>query len=507
MMPCQPIQQARTIARPSHRQRGVALVLTLLICIVLVSLALTYGRAMRVELQAAANYQASAEATAVARGAVEAVLVMGDDVPVEAVDIGEGTFWIIRPNYDDDRTHAFGLVDEGGKINLNVADRETLEKLPLMDDQLASAVLEWRGDTGGGDAEGDEDSEGDAPAGGLVGGGEIKGEPFESVAELLMIHRFTPIVVFGEDANRNGILDANEDDGDTLSPPDHSDGRLHRGLWDFVTIWSRPPPAPQAADLADDDDDEGLGLEETPDAPGGSVNVDVNSSSSSTIRRAIEPVFGEARAGEIASRIRSTRPHRNIIDLMYNAQITAEELVTIESLLSVGRSRGGGGGGGGGRGGGGGAIVNINTAPRAVLAALPGLDEADADALIAHRESGGLTDPQDTLEAMATGDVMASVAWITQVLEREKAIRVGDVATTRSFVRSADIVAVNSDGRAFERIRIVVDFSEGDGRLLAWQRLTHLGWPLPRDWQQQLRDGTAGTDLQTERSSGVTGWQ
>jgi len=46
-------------------------------------------------------------------------------------------------------------------------------------------------------------------------------------------------VLFGEDYNRNGLLDPNEDDGDESFPPDNADGELYRGVEPFLTVWSR----------------------------------------------------------------------------------------------------------------------------------------------------------------------------------------------------------------------------------------------------------------------------
>lgn len=506
------------------RRRGAALIIALLICIVLVSLVLTYGRNIRVEMQAASNYEASAQAMAVARGAVEAVRIMGDDAPVEAVDVGEGTYWILHPGYGDDGTYAFGLADEGGRINLNYASREMLSKLPRMTDETASAIIGWRGDGAEGDGWG---------YGSLDESYRNKGEAFETVAELMLVHGMDAIVLFGEDANFNGMLDPNEDDGDLLAPPDNADGKLDRGLWDLVTIHSREAEGGDGtvgeADTGSEESP-GLGEDEESGGEGGGGRggqVDANSSRRSELREALAEALGEERASEVASRIRSNRPHRNLIDLMYKAELTPDEMPMIEGIITVSRRGGGGrggdgegGGDGGGEGGGEGggigggegegaeaneglrqaAIVNVNTAPREVLAALPALDEADADALISQRESGGIDGILASAEAIAAGDVMGSIAWVTQVLDREKAVAIGDVITTRSFVRSADIVAISPDGRAFERVRVVLDFSEGEGQLQSWQRLTHRGWPLPRDWQRQLREGVAASELEIDRT-------
>ena len=48
-------------------------------------------------------------------------------------------------------------------------------------------------------------------------------------------------VLYGEDANLNGILDPNENDGDVLPPTDNADGLLQPGLLEYVTIYSQEP--------------------------------------------------------------------------------------------------------------------------------------------------------------------------------------------------------------------------------------------------------------------------
>ncbi|HID21409.1 MAG TPA: hypothetical protein EYP14_03300, partial [Planctomycetaceae bacterium] len=49
----------------------------------------------------------------------------------------------------------------------------------------------------------------------------------------------TPELLYGEDANRNGLLDPNEDDGDVSPPDDNADGVLDRGWVAYLTAYSR----------------------------------------------------------------------------------------------------------------------------------------------------------------------------------------------------------------------------------------------------------------------------
>ena len=66
-----------------------------------------------------------------------------------------------------------------------------------------------------------------------------KNRPLETIEELLSIRWFNGRILYGEDYNRNGYLDSNEDDGpEGLFPPDNGDGILDRGLLPYITILS-----------------------------------------------------------------------------------------------------------------------------------------------------------------------------------------------------------------------------------------------------------------------------
>jgi len=79
-----------------------------------------------------------------------------------------------------------------------------------------------------------------------------------------------------------------------------------------------------------------------------------------------------------------------------------------------------------------------------------------------------------------------------------KLVQWGGRITTKSYQYSADIIAVSSDGRAFKRVRIIVDSRETPARIVYRKDLTSNGWPLPQDVLDQLRSGNG---LQTTLSS------
>jgi len=84
-------------------------------------------------------------------------------------------------------------------------------------------------------------------------------------------------------------------------------------------------------------------------------------------------------------------------------------------------------------------LINVNTAPEAVLNCLPGLTGTTYPAaLIAHRRN-------------KTADDLKSIAWVTDVLKQDAAAQVGPYLTTRSYQFSADVVAVGHGRRAMRR--------------------------------------------------------
>src|SRR5205823_764619 len=63
--------------------------------------------------------------------------------PAEAVGVGDGYFWILRPDPDQSQTYAFGIADESAKLNLNTATSSRMQLLPGMTADVADAILDW----------------------------------------------------------------------------------------------------------------------------------------------------------------------------------------------------------------------------------------------------------------------------------------------------------------------------------------------------------------------------
>jgi DNA uptake protein ComE-like DNA-binding protein len=153
------------------------------------------------------------------------------------------------------------------------------------------------------------------------------------------------------------------------------------------------------------------------------------------------------------------------------------------------------GGQGAGAGGQGGAtvsnpgLVNVGTASREVMRALPGIEDADAMSLASARDAGA--------------DI-SSTAWVATVVSQQKAGAINGLITAKSSCFSADILAVTADGRAFHRVRVMIDGSKSPPAIISRRDLTALGWPLGQDLRLALRNGAGLTGsgmLQSVRST------
>jgi len=428
------------------------LIVTIWIVLILAGLVLVFSRSTRVEAIASANYVAAVQADAIARGSLEyikaqllssqetVILTQGEDL-YEAVELESGFFWILHPNLSDDRNYTYGLTDEGSKINLNSATEEMLLKLPGMTSELASAIIDWR----------DTDSE-ITPGGAeseyyllLADPYYCKNEPLETVEEILLLRGASEEILYGEDTNKNGVLDVNENDAGESEPPDNKNGRLDRGVYDYVTVYSRQPNVSQD----------------------GQSRINVNDTNAAEqLSNLLRELIKDDRYFTVMDAARDGRPYANILDFYYRSGLTIEEFKQIADRLTTQSQNTLTG------------LVNVNTAPREVLLCLPEMTENDADELISKRASLDETD-------------LATIAWVAEVLPQEKAVAIGAHITTSSFQYSADIIGVSRNGRAYRRYRVVLDMQQGAPRVVYWKSLHHLGWPLDPDILNALRTGNS----------------
>ncbi len=259
------------IVRSARQQRRGYVLLVVTIVVILLSLAAwSYMNKMVLEQEATMMYGRDVEARMAAESAIEYTAIQigllqtqqSQDVfhnpglfrgqVLSEVDNARGQcrFTILVPNElssDKGSSVRFGLARETAKFNINrltefegddddtTTPYDAISFVPGMTEEIVNAILDW--------IDSDEERR--------VGGAEsadyeglavpysARNAPLESVDELLQIQGITPALFYGEDANRNGMLDSNEDDGNESQPDDNADGILDAGWREYFTASSK----------------------------------------------------------------------------------------------------------------------------------------------------------------------------------------------------------------------------------------------------------------------------
>ena len=229
------------------------LVVVLVVCLGLVSLALVLGHSMLMAYRGADNELAGRQADAATLGAVQYAeslmtnVTTPGDVPdpatyqTAAVPVGGGQFWFIGQPIDGGTKGttgtadqpAFGLVDEASKLNLNRATFDMIRLLPNMTDDLAQAIVSWRTVPS---TNGAASSTATTSTGVSITSGPVKQGFMESVDELgLVIGGTDTTLLYGDDVNLNHVLDPEE----TGTAGNLGNGQFTAGLFEYCTVYSR----------------------------------------------------------------------------------------------------------------------------------------------------------------------------------------------------------------------------------------------------------------------------
>ena len=384
----------------------------------------------------------------------------------------------------------YGVADECAKLNVNSLILQdptgetlyaALMKLTNMTEEIADAIVDW--------LDADETQRPSGAEAGIYQGFSppyaCKNGPISSLEELLLVRGVTPQLLFGNDRNRNGVLDAGEDDG----------SELNRGWSEFLTCYGREVNI----------DSEGL------------TRIDLNTADLATLSAQLTPVVGQELSDYIVY-VRSTNkavaaapltamqvaaPPANLRDLvqkivdakgqgtrklsstmtLFSTQIplTAppaapgmppnpvpvvacplNDPAQLQSLLSLlldktsastGYELS--------------PRINVNTASRDVLLGLPGLIETEVDTMITTRSTLTPTDP-----------ATLSGAWIvTQAkLSADKFKIIEKYIGGRTFTyRIHSVGYFGKAGGPVSRVEAVVDVALGVPRILYYRDLTDLG--------------------------------
>lgn len=437
--------------------RGAVLIIVLWVCLGVVALTLYFANEMSAELRAADNRAADIAArqavaggeryasyvlsTYASNGTVPVLNAADSDCPYSAenLPVGEANFWFVGRDANLTATSApvFGLVDESSKLNLNTATRAMLEALPNMTSDLATAILAWRSRTSGTTTTGDAYAALNPPR-------TNKGAAFESVDELRLVYGMTLELLLGEDTNRNGALDRNEDDGESSPPRDDQDGQLLPGLLEYLTIYSVQPNT----------------------NPDGTSRINITSASTRTgLATRLTQRLGSARSAAVITKI-GTTTFTSVAAFYVQSGLTASEFAQVHTDLTASSSNARG-------------LVNVNTASATVLACLPGLSATSAAQIVAYRA--------------ANPSALTSFAWLPTVIGSAAFIQAGPYITDQSYQFSADVVAVGRTGRGYCRERVVFDLRGSSPRIVNRQDLGGYGWALGSTVRQNLKANPLST--------------
>ncbi len=406
----------------------------------------------------------------------------------------------------------FGVIDEGGKLNINsmIALDPTgellyaaLMKLPNMVEDLADAIVDWVDADDVPRVAGAESSEYSS----LPNPYKAKNGPLNSLDELLLVRGVSPEMLYGGDRNRNGVFDEGEISTD-------------RGWSDYLTVYGRELNVDMAGtvrtylngdnltnlaqqlinSLGNDDlvtyilAAKLLNVTKTDangNLPGTPVSGTMTTGNGGAIaitftmqpaQKPVRPASPDELKAAVAARAATTftggKRIRSLMDLVYtritikaatndepevvayspllNPDTRAALLATLMDKTTVKQ-----------------AVelvprINVNTAPREVLLAVPNMTEAYADAIIGARADQSPTDP-----------ATVSGAWVitTAGIPPDVFKRMEKYLTGSTMVYRVQSIGYSEGGGAVARMEAVIDTNQGAPRFLHVRDLTDLENP------------------------------
>ncbi len=494
-------------------RKGFVLITVLLVVSLLTLAAYKFGDLMTTEHKAAVSYVRSAKAKAFAASGFDyTAMILADplaletqggnifqnptvfqSVIIEESDIAglEGQFSIVSPLGPDQAGQGgatqfrYGCTDEAGKINLNGllkidptgdAAVALLEKLPNMTPDLAASIVDWLDPD-------DEPRTGGAEVDSYAGlGYRPRNGPLTSLEELLYVIGMTPEILFGNDRNRNGILDAE----------DYAQGEeLSLGLAAYLTVYSREQNVDSEGNARiylndrdrrtlyntlgeklDEDlvkfimayrsrdntpvnvsaEDDNSNVKPAADMPESALGLRSRRSRSigsifDLVDRAIEVPGGRGQPSvRYASPLNSEEGLKDLLPMLFDLTTT-----TRDTDLPV--------------------RININTAPRAVIQALPGVNE-DMDLVQKIIEAR-----PDPLSQEAVDPIFSTPAWLIAEADVDATVlrTLERFITARSQVYRFQAIGHFTRGGPARRIEAIVDTNRGRPRIVYWRDLTELG--------------------------------
>jgi type II secretory pathway component PulK len=418
-----------------------------------------------------------------------------------------GRFSVIAGEVHDQTgaTMRYGLTDETGKLNLNqllimaannsLNDDQTrnfLMQLPNMTNDTADAILDWIDSDEIPRQYGAESEYYQAlpqpykPANGFL----------TSLDDLLLVRGVTPLLLYGEDLNRNGILDPGEDL--------NGDGYFDRGWSQFFTIYSSERNLQQDGTPRINVNQQNLPQlygqiqavygdvtalfivayriygnngNSTTNTRGGGNNSS-NSSSGPTVQlgglsvpstagtyKPIKSLFSLVTANILATI--NNKPRQKVKNPWSQSTMgqtfpdVLDKLSLVDDPFIQGR-------------------INVNVAPYEVLMGIPNMTQAIAEQIVAAQGMG------NTSASGSSQSQRATIAWLVTEGLITSATTMGQLEpfiTAHGAVYRVQSIGYFDEGGPFVRLEAVIDGSIDPPRILNMRDLTELGRGFTR---QQL---------------------
>ncbi|MFM8271674.1 MAG: type II secretion system protein GspK, partial [Gemmata sp.] len=405
----------------------------------------------------------------------------------------------------------YGAIDEGGKLNINslIALDPTGEvlynallKVPNMTPEIADAIVDWVDADDTKRASGAESAEYQS----LPNPYKAKNGPLNSLDELLLVQGVTPDLLYGGDRNRNGVFDDGEASTD-------------RGWSDYLTVYGRELNVDMAGTVRTYLNGDNLttlqqqltqqvgdelttyilaaklytvtatdasgNLPSTTAAivtsgGGGSMTITISGAQpkAKPVRAATADELRAAVQAKMATTFTGGKRIRSVADLLYSritlprpagAKAEDPDVVAFSPMLAnpalfatlldrttvkqavelVPR-------------------INVNSAPREVLMAVPNMTDELADAIIAARPGLAPTDP-----ATVSGAWLITAAGVTPATYK----KMEKYITGTSMVYRVQSVGYLAEGGPVARMEAVIDTNQGAPRFLHVRDLSELDSP------------------------------
>ncbi len=418
-----------------------------------------------------------------------------------------GRFSVVTPLPGEEAPAVrFGVTNESAKLNLPAliawdekqpgVARNALLQLPQMTNELADSLLDWI----------DSDiqprefgSEVDYYAG-LDPPYEPRNGVIETMEEMLLVRGVTRALLLGNDGNRNGVfepieladVEGNDGSSSTIAEASQSASMPHQGWSGWLTLFSAEAnlnPDGQPKTNLNENDLRTLHADllkhfEQPVADfvvlyrqfGTSTDTSTATGTSGTIDWNLEPKHRFTSELDIAgARVSATFAGKKE-STMVASPLGGEkgdfdqwlpkwlDYVTLNSAKVIpGR-------------------ININLAPQEVLAGIPGLEDADVDAIVSRRSTG----------SSSSGESRKHATWLLteDILPLDKMKPLLQYVTAGGDVYRGQVIGHFDDGGFQARVELVVDASVKPPRIAQWRDLGHQG----RAYPESLLNGDAGTE-------------